>query len=444
MGLLDFFKPKQDKQVKPASTVVGWSPSFSQFGDDIMKDDSVRTITNIICDEYSKLQPRHIRIFNGRQVSVKDNNINRILNFPNKLMTKADFLRKIAWLRETYDNAFIYPVYDLYFNERTGKTKKVYKAFYPLHVVRVDYYEDDFGVLYVDFTFPNGAHSGKLLYNEVVHWRKDYGPNEFMGGDINGFPDNSSLLRWLQENDKLVQSTFKSIEASLKINGVLKIGGLLDEEAREKARIDFEKMLESSDGKIATVDIGADYIPVPYNGIQLDSETLKFYDEKIRNHYRVSEPIVKGDYTPEQKEAFYESVMESGALSLGYAFSRVVLSDFERANGNEIIFYTNKVQMMSADKKRDLANLLLPIGGVTADEIRSWYGMPPIEGGDEPMMSLNWIKKSIADEYQLDYYINGKGASNSNTNLQNDDKISTNDDIIIDEEEQQGEHTDDN
>lgn len=425
MGWFDKLKLKTSNTiVKWAASILGYAPTFSEFGEDIMNDDTVLTIVNRILDEYSKLNPRHIRTTNGKQVKVRDNQINNLLKFPNKLMTKTDFLRRVAFLRETYDNVFIYPTYDLYFNKKTGMTKKVYTGLYPLQPRKTDFYEDETGTIYVEFQNANGEYSGKLLYDEIIHWRKEYGINEYMGGNKNGLPNNSALLRNLQLNDKLIQSTIKTIEGSLTINGILKYGSVINREDREKARIQFEEQLKNNQSGIIALDAGGDYTAIPFTGKLIDKETLEFFDKKIRQHYGVSEEILNGKYTNEDKEAFYETVLEASVGSLGEAFTRVLLTPFEISNGNEIVFYTNKVQMMSADKKRDLANSLLPIGGVTANEIRSWYGLPPIDDGDEPMMSLNWVKKSIADDYQLELYKNGSKKENLQEvpNSQDDDK----------------------
>lgn len=421
MNWFDRLKVKVVNKVMDwAGTVRGYAPTFTSFGEDIMNDDTVLTIVNRILDEYSKLNPRHIRTVEGKHVKVADNNINNLLENPNPYMTKSDFLRKIAFLRETYENVFIYPTYDLYQNKKTGVTKKVYTGLYPIQPNKVEFYEDDSGTLYIEFQLPNGDYSGKLLYDEVIHWRKNFGIADYMGGNQNGLPNNSSLLRHLELNDKLLQSTFKTIEGSLTISGILKYGGLINKEDREKERQEFEDKLKSNDSGIIALDSGGDYIPIPFNGKLIDKETLDFFDKKIRQHYGVSEAILNGDYTNEQKEAFYETVIEAGVISLGQAFSRVMLTPFERSNGNTIIFYTNKVQMMSTDKKLALAKELRPTGGVTDNEVRSWFGLPPIEGGDEPKMSLNWIKVSIVDEYQLEAYKN-KSASNSKDDNNNDD-----------------------
>ena len=414
MGWLQKLQNKAINKVFYWANSVNGTPSFSQFGNKIMNDETVFTITNRILDEYSKMNPRHIRIVKGKQVDVTNNNLNEILKNPNNLMTQSDFLRKCAWLRETYKNCFIYPTYDLYYNPTNGRTKKVYKALYPLQPAQVDFYEDDLGIIYVDFTFMNGEHSGKIRYDEVIHWRKEFGENEYMGGDINGTANNTALLKHLQENDKLLQATFKSIEGSLRINGILKLNGYINKENGEKERKEFEKKLETNQSGILSLDNGGEYTPIPYYGKNVSKDILKFFDDKIRRHYGVSEAILDGDYTAEQKEAFYETVLESGAISLGQAFERVLLTPFERSNGNTIICYTSEIQMMSAQNKIKIAELLLPVGGVNTNTILSWFGEPPVEGGDEYYMSLNWVKKSIADEYQLSKYNDNASYSQQN------------------------------
>lgn len=414
MGWLQKLQNKAINKVFYWANSVNGTPSFSQFGNNIMNDETVFTITNRILDEYSKMNPRHIRVVKGKQVDVTNNNLNEILKNPNNLMTQSDFLRKCAWLRETYKNCFIYPTYDLYYNPTNGRTKKVYKALYPLQPAQVDFFEDDLGIIYVDFTFMNGEHSGKIRYDEVIHWRKEFGENEYMGGDINGTANNTALLKHLQENDKLLQATFKSIEGSLRINGILKINGYINKENSEKERKEFEKKLETNQSGILSLDNGGEYTPIPYYGRNVSKDILKFFDDKIRRHYGVSEAILDGDYTAEQKEAFYETVLESGAISLGQALERVLLTPFERSNGNTIICYTSEIQMMSAQNKIKIAELLLPVGGVNTNTILSWFGEPPVEGGDEYYMSLNWVKKSIADEYQMSKYNNNASYSQQN------------------------------
>lgn len=426
MGLFQTLKNKfTNKVMKYATSMRNYAPTYTQFGDKVMNDETVHQIVTKITNEYSKLVPKHIRTIDGKQVKVSDNNINNLLKRPNSLMTTSDFLSKIAWLREHYNNVFIYPSYDLYINKVTKQRKKVYTGLYPLQPVRFEFMEDNSGTYFVKFYFNNRTEPTILKYDEVIHWRKDFGENEFAGGSaINGLPNNTALLKHLELNDKLLQSTFKTVESSLSIKGVLKYGGMINEKDREKARLEFEEQLKNNESGIIAVDSMGDYVPIPYNGTSIDSNLLKFLDSKTRRHYGVSEAILDGDYSSEQKEAFYETVLEHGIISLGQAFTRVMITAFEQSNGNEIIFYQNKIQMMSLDKQMKLAEILLPVGGISPNEIREMVGLSPTEGGDETFISLNWVKKSIADEYQLNK-LYGK----------NDDKI---DDIDEETDEKEG------
>lgn len=438
MGFWSRLTGKKEEKEKGKHVAIGQRilyPSFSEFGDNIMNDDRVLTVVKRILDAYSKLNPRHIRTVNDRQAKVTDNNINNLLKRPNGLMNKTDFLRRIAFLREKNDNVFIYPEYDLYINTRTKQEKKVYKALHILEPTNVTFYEDDSGTYYVKFKLLNGDTSGMIPYDEVIHWRHNFGENEFMGGDKNGLPNNSALLRHLKLNDKLWQSTFKIVEGSLIINGIIKYGGLINEEEREEAREKFVEQIKNNETGIIAVDSGGDYVPVPFNGKLIDKEILELSEKKIRQHYGVCEAIVDGDYTVTQKEAFYETAIEPGVLSLGEAFTRVLLTPFEISNGNEIIFYTNKIQMMSDESKRAWADILLPIGGVTPNQVLSWIGEPPYEGGDDRYISLNWVRKDIADDYQLEKYKYGDKNNDSNSEQNKEDNSDNkNEDNLKDDE----------
>ena len=427
MKLFDKIKFKiSEKVVNWAKMFRGYTPSFTQFGEDIMNDDTVQIIVNRILDEYSKLNPRHIRKVNEQIVPVADNNINNLLENPNDLMTKPDFLRVCAYLRETTKNAFIYPTYELFYNKKTGTFKKVFTGLYPLRPKTVNFYEDDSGTYYVEFIFPNGTKSGLLPYNEVIHWRKDYGQNEYLGGNEYGQPDNSALLKHLKLNDKLLQSTFKTVEGSLTINGIIKYSGLLGEDEVEAEREKFNEAVKNNQNGILALDSGAEYTHIPFSGQLIDTNTLEFFKKHILQHYGYSEAMLNVDYNNKQKEAFYETVIEPGVISLGYACKRVMLTPFERSNGNDIIFYTNRIQMMSSDEKFKLANLLLPVRGTTPNEIRSWFGEAPIDGGDDTYLFLNWVKGDIAEEYQLEKY-KYQNNNNKNDKSNNENDKSNND-----------------
>ena len=121
--LTNIFKPKQSKNdYAYAYTQNGTIPRFSNFGDNIYASDTVQQCISAIAREMKKLEPCHIRKKNGISARI-DDSINRVLHNPNPMMTTADFIEKCIWLLYLKSNCYIYPVYELKTDERTGRKR---------------------------------------------------------------------------------------------------------------------------------------------------------------------------------------------------------------------------------------------------------------------------------------------------------------------------------
>lgn len=398
-GLKNLFKDKQPSTVTRADLLTGAWPIFSQFGQNVYASDVVQQAINCIATEISKLQPRHVRFDDEMQINV-NSSLNRLLKrAPNELMTTRDFLEKITWLLFLNYNVFIYPMYDIRI-ENDGSTTRNYKAIYPLQPISVQFLQDPSGKLFVEMQFKNGSKT-TLPYDRLIHWRYRYSVNEFMGGNDEGQPDTAALLKTVQMNHSLLDSVSKSLEYSMKIYGLLKINTMLDEE-RMKSEIDrFEKMIASNKSSILPTDLKSDYVPLKPDPKLVDPDTLAFVDSKILRNYGVSLPILTGDYTDEQYQAFYEKTLEPLIISLGQAFTKDVFTDREKDFNNEIIFYPNKLLFTNTSKKVAIADILGNRGALTNNQLLEMFGYPPYVGGDVRLVSLNYVDVKIANQYQM-------------------------------------------
>lgn len=404
-----FKKVKESyKQYQYAKMLSGQSPVFSQFGDDIYANDIVKSATRVIASEFSKLQPKHIRQVSEDKQEVINSSITRLLRYsPNELMTTSEFLEKCVWLRQLNYNCFIYPAYE-YVND-----KKIYKGFYPLNPTNVDFIEDITGKLFIKFTFGNGK-THTMLYSEIIHWRKDFSFNELMGGDRNGQVDNTDILKVLNINHNMIEGIDKAIKSSLSINGIFKVNTMLDDEKQEKARIAFEEKLKRSESGIIAMDLKGEYIPLQdKNLVVTDAGTLAFIQSKILNNIGVSLPIVTGDFTDEQYQAFYEKTLEPMIISLEQAFTKTLYSERELDMGNKVIFYPQKLLFTNTKNKIAVADILGNRGALTDNQLLALFGYPPFEDGDKRHMSLNFVNRDIADRYQLEKAA-GKGVNKEN------------------------------
>lgn len=369
--------PKQKANLNYAPTQSGNVPFYSSFGDNIYASDIVVQSIRCKANEFKKLLPRHVRDKAGQQSIISNSSIAKVLKSPNVYMTTADFLEKITILLELNKNAYIYPTY--YY---TNAGEKVYTAMYPLKPIQASYMVDASDKYFIQFDFANG-YQITLPLKDVIHWRKDYGVNDYFGGSsFSGVGENTGLLAALDRYDKLCQSIAKAVAVSCTVNGIMKINTYLSNDKIEAEQQDFVDRLANNESGILFTDLKTEYTHLPHDVKLVDSETLKFFYETILRANGTSLAILNGDYTKQQKEAYYEHALESDIKSLGQAMTKVFFTDNELAFGNEIMLYPHNITFMSMSEKIAALQAGLPAGIFTRNEARQLLGYPPIEGGD--------------------------------------------------------------
>lgn len=380
-----------------ADTSSGSTPIYNAFGRDIYASDVVTQATACVTDEIKKLAPAHV-IYSGADFAPAGagDNLQRILNNPNHYMTTADFLGKIMYTYFSKCNSWTVPTY------RTDSMgRRIYTGLYPVDPVNgVDWVEDATGRLYVKLKFADD--SLLLPYSDVIHMRRNYGADEYMGGGIGGMPDDRGLLNTLAINSQMLTGISKSMKASQAVNGVVKYGSVIGQQQTEAAMAEFEKKLQNSQSGIIAMDLKGEYIPITRDIKLVDDKTLKFIDEKILRNFGVPLCILTGDYTKAQYEAFYQKTIEPIIIQLSQEFTRVLFTQEQRdSRGHRIQFYAKELIFMSVDQKINMINLLAPTGGMFENEKRVAFGMRPLpELVGKRYISLNWIDATQANEYQ--------------------------------------------
>ena len=395
----DLFKRKP-KETKQAPTFGGFWPIYSQFGTDIYASDAVQQAISCIVTEMKKLNPTHIRMIDNDPIPIKGN-MRDLLNEPNQLMTTADFLEKTTWLLMLNYNAFIIPTYYEWTDEKTGQKKRYYDGLYPINPAQVDFIEDAGGRLFVNFQFASGYET-TINYNDVIHIRKNFSVNEYMGGNDAGQPDNAALLETLDLNKTLLSGIAKAMKASYAVNGVVKYNTMMDDGATEAALQELERKLRNSESGFLPLDMKTEFTPLPRNVAMIDEPTLKFIDEKILRNFGVPLCILRGDFSKEQYNAFYQRTLEPLIISFSQAFTKKLFTPRERAFGNKIELYPKDLVFMTVEQTLQLVNLLAPTGAMYENEKRTAFGLRPLEElRGKRYISLNWIESQNAGAYQV-------------------------------------------
>lgn len=407
MGILHDFINKFKfgyKNKKFAAMLNGTTPIYSQFGQDIYASDVVQQAISCIVTEMKKLTFTHVKRKALDVMPIDDSNIAKLLQSPNNLMTMTDFIEKITWQLFLNYNSFIIPTY-VRVNLGEGRTAKKYTGLYPIAPTNVEFLQDDKGEMYVSFQFVNGYET-TLRYSDVIHIRYRYSVSEFMGGNEFGQPDNEALLKTLKLNETLLNGIAKALNSSFSINGVVKYNSLIDEGKMDKAIAELERHLENNESGFLPLDMKGEFIPLQRNAKLIDKDTLKFIDEKILRNFGVSLPILTGDYTKDQYEAFYNKCITPRVISYSQAFTKTIFTKSERGHGNEIKLYPQELAFMDNSQKLSLFDILVDSGSCYKNELRSAFGLRPLPElvGQLAMSSnkLNAEKGEDKDKYTDD------------------------------------------
>lgn len=385
LGVLDFWKRKEKKQgLLYAPTMNGNLPFYTSFGESVYGSDIVVQSIRCKANEFKKLNPRHIRYVDGIAETITDSTIAKVLRRPNEYMTTADFLEKITILLELNKNVFIFPNYYI-----TNSGERFYTGLYPLKPSQVQYLVDDKQKFYINMQFSNGYET-TVPSSSLIHWRKDYGVNDYFGGSMFGGNDDAGLLTMLKRYDQLTQSIAKALQVSCAVNGVVKYNSYLDEGKQATALNEFKNKIQNNESGILFTDLSTEYTNIPRDVKLVDKDTLDFFYQTILRANGTSLPILNGDYTKAQKEAYFEHALEADIKSLGQAFDRALFTDREDSFGNRIVFYPNAINFMSMENKISALQAGLPAGLFMKDEARELLGYPPLPDGQGQVVAQGY------------------------------------------------------
>ena len=349
MAFFDIFKRKK-KVVAPvnydARVFKSTLDIFQDFGNNINMSDVVKICIDRIATHAAKLKPRYVKTQDDKTVLEKNGNLSYLLKFqPNPLMTPYDFIYRVVTLLYLNNNAFIYPIYDY----ETYELKELW----PLKPTSVEVLKDESGAMYLRFYFSDKK-GFTLPYESVI---------------INGI---------LSEKDKTAQK--KEFDDALK------------------------EATSEGGSSIVPVDLKSDYVPLNTDPKLVDSTTLTFLQKKIISYFGVSDSIFDNKYNENEYNAFYESVIEGIAIALSETFSKALLTRGQLEKGEQIIFYSERLQYASWNTKVQAIEKLMGLGILSLNESRALLGFEPIEGGSRRLQSLNYVDADKANEYQLDKF----------------------------------------
>lgn len=378
--LKDLFKPKaKQKTFNEAVSMKGYEPNFSNFGSSVFYSDIVLSAIQMKMRFFGKLNPRHVRNVAGRNETILDSSVAKILKRPNAYQTTYDFLTQAYFMRELQDNAFIFADYQM----KANGVKEYLGLYVLLPSQRPTIYDNGNGTFNIGFQIDGYESEIIFALNEIIVWKKDIEDNTFLGGGKYGKNAKADLLGSLQAYHGLKQATEEATKLSCLFDGILKVNAYAqDDETIANIRNKFVEDLRNNGNGLAVLDNGVEYQAISRQLKTADAGTLAEIKENVLIHTGVSIEMLQGKFTTTEKEAFYENHIEPSAISLAQAMTKVLFSDWQQSHGDEVVLYHRKIQLMSTTEITSIVQATAPMGVFTIDEYREMYGFAPLPNGE--------------------------------------------------------------
>lgn len=354
--------------------VEGNKAIFTPYKGDFYNDPDVLACVDAIARNGAKMHPRHIRNFSGKMENVKSDLYKLLAKQPNEIQNAYKFYYEVLTSLELYNNAFIYMQRD--------ENLKI-TGLYPLYFTEVKLYEYQSQV-WVKFRF--GRSKERFVpYSDCLHLTRFVGDDGLFGGST------IPIRKVLDIKHVLDEGIVNAIRTTQSIKGVIKsTKAMLKPEDVKKMRdqfvSDFVDSRKNRSG-IGGLDATTDFIPVKIEPTTASDSQMKSIDSKVLAYFGVNEHIIQSNYTEDEWNAFYESVLEPIGLQMSLEFSNKLFTPTEKAFGNEILFESNRLQYASNKTKIDLVRYAGNI--MTINEQREVFNLAPVENGDVFIIDQN-------------------------------------------------------
>lgn len=332
-------------------------------------------------------------MYTDRDNSVKKVNrasdVARVLKRPNQYMTMYDFLYKIAAMYYASNNAFIWPEYS-----KEGNLI----ALWPINYENFQLYESERGTLIAKFRI-SYRKTYTVPYDDIIHLRNHYIDDDLVGSS------NQALLPVCELMNAQNQGIIHGIQNSAIIRGILKSVNVIKEQDMKAARNRFveDNLAASNNGGVIVVDGKFDYTPIESKPYMVDAETMAETKRMVFDYFGINEGFITNTFSPEEYEAVYEGRLEPFAIMLTQALTKGLYTDRERGFGNEIEANMSKVKYQPISAITSLISATNQLGLFRKNEYREMLGYPPLsddEGGNDIVISLNYVNSENLDEYQ--------------------------------------------
>lgn len=350
----------------------------------------VRNAIESFVSIFSTIPIWHKRVNKDGYVTYYDNdNIKKVLALkPNPLQNATQFWNSAITQLLLYNNVFIEPVFDL----RTTNADLKYLYILPNKSFQFDIKADSAFVQFYD-----GAIAGaKYNLDSLIYLNRF---SNVKGGERTNLGLYETVINSLGEQIVNVANP-KKVRALMSGN-IVGTGTLKDKDrsgvmAKVKASFD-----DNIDG-LAYLDKPYTVTPINWQENEVNKELMQFVINIVYNYFGISDTIINNKATELEMSLFIKNRIKPIANQIEEELTSKLFSDNEINFGNRIELDTQSLLVTTMQSLTNMANSASRQGYMNLDEIREYFGQPPIPGGLGKMYRTtgDTINLAKVDEYQ--------------------------------------------
>jgi len=204
---------------------------------------------------------------------------------------------------------------------------------------------------------------------------------------------------------KVIQTNYEGIEQAIKTSAFIRFlisstTPLTDEVKKQRAQDFADAYLGSDATGVAMVDSAQEIKQINSSAKYANAAEMKIFTEAIYQYLGSNEKILRGDFTEDQWQSFWETAMEPFILKLMDELNYKLLSKGERSAGNKIIIDTNRLQTASMKTRILVADRYLKLPVIQPNVINDLLYLPKSENGEKEYAFLNYTEADKLNDYQ--------------------------------------------
>lgn len=312
----------------------------------------------------------------------------RLFEKPNPMMSGYDFLYAMSWQLDEKNTALAW----VDWGEGT-KPKAIWPVYYNQYRLKKIVGEDAWAM---EVTTIDGM-PRLVRLEDVIILRQHYRGEGISGGNNRPIYDAITMA---EASDR---GLMDAIQGANRLHGYVKLKNamLAPQSTKDNNKTLNDRIKEAAEnGGIFQLDATEDFTAVAVNTWAASSAQMKDVQGNLYDYFRTPKEVVNGTANEQTMQNYYEGRIEPRWMAMAQAFTAALFTKREYEMGNRIIVSSPAATASSWATRMNILNYTREAGDLTTNERRELMGYPPVEGGDERQISLNYVSNENQESYQ--------------------------------------------